>query len=134
MRDHQDLQQHALGIVAGANIASRDECLEAAASIEKEGINGYYDDAEGCGLLVQIAAYYRSKAGSSTKLWERAEQARLGPNLVALLRSIVEDDWRKYRGVLPDGAVAIMRRLRSLEAPPELIQEVAQVLDSWLRG
>ena len=59
--DVDDLAVNALRLIAGANVLSSKELLNAADYIAYQANNDYYDDAEGAVLLKQIAAYLRHK-------------------------------------------------------------------------
>jgi hypothetical protein len=125
---------HALLVVAEANMETRENLLHDAERIEKEGKNGYYDDPVGCALLLQIAVYFRKRAGPPVTLWERAGAAGLAPNLVGWLRGAIENPEKGDPSQVAWGAKAVMRRLEEFEAPPALIREVREALDIWLRG
>ncbi len=52
----------ALGVVSQANMESSKNLLHDAKEIEEIAANHYYDDKEGCALLMLIADYFRKKA------------------------------------------------------------------------
>jgi hypothetical protein len=62
--DEHYLDQHALSLVAGANMASPIEIKKAIQRIKLTVGTGYYDDNDGDILLTQIAEYLQKKLNS----------------------------------------------------------------------